>query len=464
MEVKQKTIQQQVELTGTGLHTGKPVHLVFKPAPIHYGYRFKRTDLPDQPEIEAIVENVKDTSRGTTLIKDNVRIATIEHCIAAIFALDIDNILIELDAEEVPILDGSAKLFVEALEKAQICEQEAARKMYVLTKPVAYADAETGIEYLAIPAPELRFSVMTDYNSPVLNTQNAVLNHISDFKQEIAPCKTFCFVDELQQLIKFNLVKGGDLDNAIVFVNKILPQEEVAELQKFFNKPHISVDKTGILNNCELIFFNEPTRHKLLDVVGDLALIGKRFNAHIIATKPGHKNNALFAKKLKDHFEDEEKQLLIPTYDPKATPLFDINEIQKKLPHRPPFLLVDKIMEMTDTYIIGVKNVTMNEPFFVGHFPGRPVMPGVLQIEAMAQCGGVLILSTVPDPENYITYFLKIDNVRFRAKVEPGDTLVFRLELMSPIRRGLCQMSGKGYVGGKLVIEAEMLAQVVKER
>lgn len=464
MNVKQKTIIQEITLSGAGLHTGKPVNLTFKPAPENFGIRFKRIDLPNHPEIPALVDYVKDTSRGTTLIKDDVRIATIEHCMASVFASDIDNILIEIDSDEVPILDGSAKLYIEALEKAGIAEQNATRTVFELTKPIHYSDSETGIEYVAIPSPEMRFSVMTDYNTQVLNTQNATLNHISDFKTEIAPCKTFCFIDELQQLIKYNLVKGGDLDNAIVFVNRILPENEIAELQQFFNKPHVKVEKTGILNNCELTFYNEPARHKLLDVVGDMALTGMRFNAHIIATKPGHKHNTIFAKKLKTHFEDEEKQLLIPKYDPKAQPLFDINDIQKKLPHRPPFLLVDKIMEMTDTYIIGVKNVTMNEPFFVGHFPDRPVMPGVLQIEAMAQCGGVLILSTVPDPENYITYFMKIDNVRFRAKVEPGDTLVFRLDLMSPIRRGLCQMSGKGYVSGKLVIEAEMLAQVVKEK
>lgn len=464
MNTAQKTIKQEVEIKGTGLHTGKPVRLVFKPAPINFGYRFKRVDLPEQPEIQALVEYVKDTSRGTTIIKDNVRIVTAEHCIAAVFASDIDNILIELDSEEVPILDGSSKLFFEALEKAGICEQAAERKMYVLTKPVSFSDPKTGIEYLAVPDQEMRYSVMTDYNTQVLNTQHAVLNHIKDFKTEIAPCKTFCFLDELQQLIKANLVKGGDLDNAIVFVDKIIQKDEIEELRKFFNKPDVKIEKTGILNNCELLFYNEPARHKLLDVVGDLALIGTRFNAHIFASKPGHKHNVIFALKLKEHFEEEIKQQLIPKYDPKAKPLMDINEIQQKLPHRPPFLLIDKIMEMTDTYVIGIKNVTMNEPFFVGHFPSRPVMPGVLQIEAMAQCGGILVLSTVPDPENYITYFMKIDNVRFRSKVEPGDTIVFRLDLMSPIRRGLCQMLGKGYVGDKLVIEAEMLAQIVKEK
>lgn len=464
METKQKTIKQPMTITGNGLHTGKPVQLTFKPAPENYGYRFKRIDLPNAPEIPAIVDYVKETSRGTTLIKNDVRIATIEHCMAAVFASDIDNILIEIDAEEVPILDGSAKIFVETLEKAQICEQNATRIYFELSKTITYSNHELGIEYVAIPDTEMRFSVMTDYNTEVLNTQSASLLHLSDFNKEIAPCKTFCFVDELQQLIKHNLVKGGDLDNAIVFVNKILPDSEIAELQKVFNKPNVKVEKTGILNNCKLSFYNEPARHKLLDLLGDMALIGKRFNAHIIATKPGHTHNAIFAKKLKEALDEAAKQMSIPKYDPTVAPLYDINEIQKKLPHRPPFLLIDKIIEMTDTYVVGIKNVTMNEPFFVGHFPGRPVMPGVLQIEAMAQCGGILVLSTVPDPENYITYFMKIDNVRFRAKVEPGDTLVFRLELMSPIRRGLCQMSGKGYVGGNVVIEAEMLAQIVKEK
>ena len=465
MATKQKTIQKSVTIQGRGLHTGiANITLTFKPAPENTGYIFKRTDLPQQPEIPATADFVKETARGTTLIKNDVRVATIEHCMASVFTCDIDNIIIEVSAEEIPIMDGSAKYFVEALEKAGIKEQNEERVEFQLDEVIRYSDPKTGTEFVAIPDDHLHYSVMIDYHTDVLGTQNAELNSLSDFKQEIASCRTFVFIDEMQTLIQQNLIRGGDVENAIVFVNRLLPKEEIEVLKKFFNQPNVDVTKEGILNTCGLTFNNEPARHKLMDVVGDLSLVGKRFNAHIIAKKPGHASNVVFALKLRKHIESREKTHQIPKYDPNEEPLLDIIGISKKLPHRPPFLLIDKIIELSDTHVVGVKNVTMNEPFFTGHFPGHPVMPGVLQIEAMAQCGGILVLSTVPDPENYITYFIKIDNVRFRSKVVPGDTLLFCLNLTSPIRRGLCQMSGKGYVGNQLALEAEMLAQIVKEK
>ncbi|MDL2254735.1 bifunctional UDP-3-O-[3-hydroxymyristoyl] N-acetylglucosamine deacetylase/3-hydroxyacyl-ACP dehydratase [Bacteroidales bacterium OttesenSCG-928-J16] len=465
MAVKQKTILQEISLHGRGLHTGKEnITVTFKPAPADTGYVFRRIDLEGEPEIPAVADLVRETARGTTLIKGEAKVATIEHCLAAVFALDIDNIFIEIDAEEMPIMDGSAQHFVEKLEKAGIQEQEADRKEYVITEPITFSNPETGSEFILVPDDTLRYSVMINYDKAVLGTQNAVLENLSDFKTEIAASRTFVFLSEMEPLIKHNLIKGGDLENAILFVDKILPQEDIDRLKAFFNKPDVEVKKEGILNNCELTFPNEPARHKLLDVVGDLALAGMRFKGHVIARKPGHASNVAFALKIRKFLQAQEKLAKVPHVDPNATALFDIIDIQKKLPHRPPFLLVDKILELSETHVVGVKNVTMNEPFFVGHFPDRPVMPGVLQIEAMAQCGGILALSTVPDPENYITYFVKIDNVRFRAKVVPGDVLAFRLDLLSPVRRGIFHMAGKGYVGNQLVIEAELMAQIVKEK
>ena len=464
MDKNQKTISKEIAISGQGLHTGKMVNVTFKPALENSGIIFKRVDLENAPIVEANIDNVVDTSRGTTIEKNGARIMTVEHCLSAAFGLDIDNLLIEVDGEETPIFDGSARFFLEALEKAEVVEQKAIRKVHNLKTPITFKDDESGVEFIAIPADSMRFSVMIDYNTKVLNTQNATLYDLADYKAEISNCRTFVFLEEMQPLIDQNLIRGGDFSNAIVFVNKIPSKEELSRLSVFFNKPDVEVHEQGILNNCSLNFVNEPARHKLLDLVGDLSLIGMRYNAHIIATHPGHAANVGFAKLIKTQLVNEEKQAKIPRIDPSIPPRYDINDIRKMLPHRYPFLLIDKIVEVTDTYVIGIKNVSANEPFFQGHFPEEPVMPGVLQIEAMAQCGGILMLSGVEDPKNYSTYFMKIDNVRFRQKVVPGDSVIYRLDLISPIRRGLVHMAGKAYLDGKVVMEAEMLAQVAKNK
>ncbi len=458
----QNTLKNEITISGVGLHTGLNVHVNFKPAEVNTGIIFRRVDIDGNPEIPADVDLVVDTSRGTTLEKNNCRIGTIEHMMAATYGLGVDNLIVEVDAPEMPILDGSARYYVEAFEQAGIQAQNKARVYHKLESPIVYSNAESRVEYIAMPSDTSRFSVMIDYGSRVLDTQNATLNSIADFKTEIASCRTFVFLHELEYLIDNNLIKGGDLDNAIVFVNRIISQEELDRLSGFFNKPRVEVLEEGMLNNVDLRFQNEPARHKLLDIIGDLALVGYKYKAHIIATRPGHASNVEFGRKIKSHIRKQIKQNEIPKVDFNKPPLFDINKIKKLLPHRPPFLLVDKVMEMSDNYVIGLKNVTMNEGFFVGHFPDEPVMPGVLQIESMAQCGGIFVLNTVPDPENYVTYFMKIDSVRFRQKVVPGDTIIFRLDLISPIRRGICHMAGKAYVGDRVVMEAEMLAQIVK--
>lgn len=464
MTEKQRTIQKPVTVKGAGLHTGKEVTLTYNPAPEHYGYKFKRIDLEGQPVIDANVDYVVETARGTTLEHNGVQILTVEHSLAALAGLEIDNCLIELDCEETPILDGSSKFYVEALLEAGIVEQNADREYFEITSNITYSDSEKRVEMIAIPSMDYRLSVMIDYGSNVLDTQNATLFNIDDFKDKIAPCRTFVFLHELEYLIQNNLIKGGDLNNAIVFVNRLMEKDELDRLAKFFNKPNVEVLKEGILNNVKLLFNNEPARHKLLDVLGDLALVGMPIKGHIIANRPGHHSNVQFAKLIKQQIRETKKTRKVHKYDLTKAPLYDINAIKNILPHRPPFLLIDKIMEMDDHHVIGVKNVTMNEGFFMGHFPDEPVMPGVLQIEAMAQAGGILVLSSVPDPENYVTYFLKIDNVRFRQRVVPGDTLVFDLNLVSPIRRGIGHMRGTAYVGSKIVMEAEMLAQIIKKK
>jgi len=460
MSDKQKTIKNEVSVSGIGLHTGEKVTLTFKPAPDNHGYKFQRIDLEGKPTIEANVDLVVDTSRGTTLEQNGARVYTTEHALAAVYGLGIDNILIELDGKEIPIMDGSSRFFVEALKKAGTVEQTEEKNYYVVTENLAFEDVEKGTEMLMVPQDEFRLTVMVDYNSKILGTQHAHMYHIGEFEKEISTCRTFVFLRELEVLAKHGLIKGGDLDNAIVLVDQILPQEKIDEIADLLGKPKMEIKEAGVLNNLELHFQNEPARHKLLDMVGDLALVGRPIKGHILAARPGHKGNTDFAKLIKKRIKEEIKKP--PFYDQNKPPVFNIEEIQKMLPHRYPFLLVDKIIELSDTHVVGVKNVTMNEDYFQGHFPGSPVMPGVLQIEAMAQTGGILVLNSVPDPENYLTYFMKIDNVKFKNKVVPGDTLIFKLELLSPIRRGICHMKGTTYVGDKIATEGEMLAQIVK--
>lgn len=459
--VKQNTLSKEVSLEGVGLHTGQNVKMTLKPAPINHGFTFVRVDLEGHPVIEADATYVSNTERGTVLEKKGVKIQTCEHVLAALVGMDLDNVIIELNASEPPIMDGSSRFFVEAIAQAGIQEQDAPREEYVVKEVISYVNEETGSEITIIPSDEYQVTTMVDFGTKVLGTQNAYLNKLSEFKDMIANARTFSFLHELEMLLDHGLIKGGDLNNAIVYVDKEISETTMQKLKKVFNKEHISVKPNGILDNLTLHYSNEAARHKLLDVIGDLALVGTRIRGKVIATKPGHFTNTQFAKKLSKIIKNERRNN-VPLIDVNQPPLLNINDIMKLLPHRPPFLLVDKIFELSDKHVIGLKNVTMNEPFFVGHFPGAPVMPGVLQIEAMAQAGGVLILSTVPDPENYLTYFMKIDNVKFKVQVMPGDTLIFKLELITPIRRGICHMQGYAYVNGKLATEAELMAQIVK--
>jgi UDP-3-O-[3-hydroxymyristoyl] N-acetylglucosamine deacetylase/3-hydroxyacyl-[acyl-carrier-protein] dehydratase len=463
MSKKQKTIQKEICLSGVGLHTGNTVKMTIKPAPVNHGFAFSRVDLEGAPTIEARAEYVTNTQRGTNLEKNGVQIQTSEHVLAAAVGLDIDNLLIEIDASEPPIMDGSSKFFVAALEEAGILEQDADIEEYIVKEVISYKDEASGSEIILMPAEEYQVTTMVDFGTKILGTQNATLEKISDFKTEIADARTFSFLHEIEMLLENDLIKGGDLNNAIVYVDKELSNSTMQKLKKAFNKEEISVKSNGILDNLTLHWANEAARHKLLDVIGDLALVGTRIKGKIIANKPGHGVNTNFAKKLAKIIKAE-KRNNVPSYDLNLPPLLDIHQIMEILPHRPPFLLIDRILELSETHVVGMKNVTMNENFFVGHFPGAPVMPGVLQVEAMAQCGGVLVLNTVPDPENYLTYFMKMDNVKFKQKVLPGDTLIFKCALISPIRRGICHMQAYAYANGKLVAEAELMAQIARKK
>lgn len=459
----QRTLKGAVSLPGVGLHTGEPVTMTLKPANPGFGIRFQRIDLPDKPVVKADCDYVVDTSRGTTLEHNGARVSTVEHTLAALVGTGIDNVLIELDGPELPIMDGSSKMFIEAIESVGIQEQEAKRIVYTIDTNIHYYDPSKNVDMLAVPSNEYQITTLIDFNSPILGTQHATLKHITEFNNEIAPCRTFCFLHELEYLLDNNLIKGGDLSNAIVVVDKVVSQEELDRLAKVFNKKHIEVKQEGILNNIKLHFPNEPARHKLLDVVGDLALVGYNIKAHIIASRPGHATNVEFAKKIKQFIKKNKHLSDVPHYDPNQPAIYDITRIEKALPHKFPFLLVDKIIELSDNHVVGIKNATYNEHFFQGHFPGNPVMPGVLQIEALAQTGGILALNNYTDPENYDTYFLKIDKVRFKHRVLPGDTLILKLDLINPIRRGICEMRGTVYVGNKLVTEAELVAQIIRK-
>jgi len=463
MTDKQVTISNPVTLKGKGLHTGYEVSLTYNPAPIGHGIKFRRTDLAGSPIINADVDNVVETSRGTTIEDKGVKIHTIEHALAAITGLGIDNVLIDMSGPEAPILDGSSRLYVKALLETGLEEQDAEKEYYVIKEKTVYRDEKNNIEIIAYPDDHFSINVLIDYNSKVLGNQYASFDEKStDFAKEIAPCRTFVFFHELEFLLKNNLIKGGDLENAIVIMEHEVPQEELDRIADLFNKPHIRVKPNGILSNLELHFSNEPARHKLLDMLGDFTLIGKRIKGKIVATRPGHYANTQLAKIIKDNIKKDAQKVNVPHYDPKIKPLYDINQIKTILPHRPPFLLIDKIISMDSTSIVGMKNVTMNEGFFVGHFPDEPVMPGVLQVEAMAQVGGILVLNTVEDPENYLTYFLRIDKVRFKRKVVPGDAILFRMTLIQPIRRGIALMWGEAFVGDTLVMEGELMAQISK--
>jgi UDP-3-O-[3-hydroxymyristoyl] N-acetylglucosamine deacetylase/3-hydroxyacyl-[acyl-carrier-protein] dehydratase len=464
MSEKQRTLARDVVLNGKGLHTGINVKITFKPAPANHGYKFSRVDLPGKPLIDALAEHVTDTSRGTTLAQNNASVATIEHTLAALYGLRIDNALIELDGPEAPIMGGASWKFVEAIKEAGIADQKEDRNYFVVKQKIAFSDEEHSVDLIVYPDDHLSIHVLIDYNSRILGNQYAILDSIDDFEDEISRSRTFVFFHELEPLFKMGLIKGGDLDNAVVILEKEVEQEEIDRIARLFNRPGINKHTAGILNNTELRFPNEPARHKLLDLMGDLALVGHPIKGKVVATRPGHHANTNLAGIIRQEMKKVLSKLDIPVYDPNVPPVLSIENIKKLLPHRTPFLLVDKIISLDDTTVVGVKNVTFNEPFFQGHFPDEPVMPGVLLVEALAQAGGILVLKNIDEPEKYSTYFLKIDKLKFKHKVVPGDTVILKMELTEPMRRGIVTMYGQAFVGSNLVVEGEMTAQVIKNK
>ncbi len=457
----QHTIKEEISISGAGIHTGQSVTMRLKPAEPNTGIVFQRVDLPGKPLVKADVDNVIETNRSTTLEQNGARVSTIEHLMASLVGMQVDNVLIEINGDEVPILDGSAEPFVEILEKTGVTNQQVRKIYYNIEHNISFVDEDKKVEMVALPYNEYRINTLIDFNSPILGTQHAALKNITDFNAEIAPCRTFCFFHELEALLANNLIKGGDINNAIVVVDKPVTADQVARISKVFKKNDVHVSEEGILNNLKLRFPNEPARHKLLDVVGDLALVGFPFKAHIIANRPGHSSNVKFAKKIKEHIRKYKYRQDIPKYDTSQPPVLDIHAIEAVLPHRYPFLMVDKVIELTEKLVVAIKNVTYNEPFFQGHFPGNCVMPGVLQVEALAQAGGLLAIPRGTE-DKYDTYFLKIENCKFKQKVVPGDTMILKMELSNPIRRGICEMKGTIFVGDKVVTEADLVAQIVK--
>jgi UDP-3-O-[3-hydroxymyristoyl] N-acetylglucosamine deacetylase/3-hydroxyacyl-[acyl-carrier-protein] dehydratase len=464
MSEKQRTLAKEISLNGKGLHSGISVTITFKPAPAGHGYKFCRTDLPGKPIIDALAENVTETSRGTTLVQNNASVSTIEHVLAALHGLRVDNALVELNGPEAPIMGGGSWKFTEALKSVGFVEQKEERNYFVVKQKIVFSDEEHGVDMIVYPDDHLSINVLIDYNSRILGNQYAILDSLDDFEEEISRSRTFVFFHELEPLHKMGLIKGGDLDNAVVILEKEVDQEEIDRIATLFNRPGISKHTAGILNNTELRYPNEPARHKLLDIVGDLALVGQPIKGKVVATRPGHYANTRLAKLIRQEIKKAHSKINIPLYDPTLPPVYSLEDIKKMLPHRYPFLMVDKIISLDETSVVGIKNVTFNEPFFQGHFPDEPVMPGVLLVEALAQAGGLLVLSGVKDPEKYSTYFLKIDKLKFKQKVLPGDTVILKMELVEPMRRGIVMMFGQAFVGNRIVVEGEMTAQVVKNK